>query len=157
VIWSAAAALCCVLVLAATAVRLRRRYVEVRVSGTSMTPTYQPGDRALVRRTDAAALRVGDIVVIEKPESDGTWSPDDHAGDRQWVIKRVAALPGDPVPPPVPVNGLGAGRIVPPGKLVVLGDAGRYSFDSKQHGFFPLDRVLGVAVRRRPAPPSASG
>ena len=139
--WPLVAVFCCV---AAAVLAVRLRYVEVRIAGTSMSPAYEPGDRVLVRRVRARALRVGDVVVVEKPEAVGVWPAARRRGARQWVIKRVAALPGDPVPPSVRV----AQRVVPPGELVVLGDAGRYSFDSKQHGFYPLSRVLGVALHR---------
>src|SRR6266545_1800605 len=69
----------------------------------------------------------------------------------RWMIKRVAALPGDPVPrQAVPML---AGRpedAVPPAMLVLLGDNGSASYDSRQVGYFPADRLLGVAVRKLP-------
>jgi len=124
----------------------RRRYVEVTVTGMSMRPTYRSGDRVLVRRVPGQQLRVGDVIVVEKPDGDGNWAPSPTG---QWMIKRLAALPGDPVPAdlatlPEPLTGT-----VPAGCAVVLGDAGADSRDSKQLGFFPLPRVLGVAIRPR--------
>ena len=68
---------------------------------------------------------------------------------RQWVIKRVAAVPGDPRPdacPPATVESP-EGQ-VPPGKLVLLGDNPAWSHDSRQMGYFPAERLLGVVVRR---------
>ncbi|MFI6316903.1 signal peptidase I [Nonomuraea sp. NPDC050556] len=130
--WSALAAAGVVVLV----VRLRRRYVEVTVDGTSMAPTYQPGDRVLVRRAHLPDLRVGDIVVLRHPDSRrGT-----------WLIKRVAALPGDAVPTALRSR-LGGETTVPAGEVVVLGDAGKRSYDSKHFGSVPAERVLGVAIR----------
>lgn len=65
----------------------------------------------------------------------------------RWNIKRVAALPGDPVPPGV--SNVGDAREVPPGSLVVIGD-NPHSADSKQQGFFSAADLLGVMIRRLP-------
>lgn len=114
---------------------VRRRLVLVTVQGTSMEPTLHPGDRVLVHRRPLSRVRRGDVVVIEPP----------HARLRGWHIKRVLALPGDPVPAGIPAP---AGvRRVPPDALVVLGD-GAVSSDSRQHGFFAATDLLGVMVRR---------
>lgn len=128
----------------AAAVLVRRRFVVVRVRGTSMFPTYRPGDRVLVRR--AASLRRGEVVVLESRRS-GRWRtgplPGPASGD--WLIKRVAALPGDTVP--VDCDDVRAGEIVPPGMIIVLGD-GERSADSRHWGPVPMDRVLGRVVRQ---------
>jgi signal peptidase I len=60
-----------------------------------------------------------------------------------------AAVAGDAVPDPVlPVT---AGTdVVPPGMLVLLGDGIR-SGDSRQWGFIPADRTLGLMIRKLPA------
>lgn len=74
--------------------------------------------------------------------------------ERQWLIKRVAAAPGDPVPrPTVPALAHTADGRVHPGRLVLLGDNAAGSFDSRQLGSFPADRVLGVVILPRPRPP----
>lgn len=117
---------------------LRRRYLYATVTSESMMPTLRVGDRVLVRRRKADRVRVGDIVVITRPAGGGPG----------WVVKRVVALPGDPVPR----DGFPALRdtdhaVVPPGRLVVLGDLGPRSQDSKQLGYFRTADLLGVVPR----------
>ncbi|GIJ49326.1 S26 family signal peptidase [Virgisporangium aliadipatigenens] len=124
---------------------VRRRYVSVDITGGSMRPTYDDGDRVLVRRVPPRRLRTGDVVVLAEP-SPRKPEPGSGAGER-WLIKRVAALPGDPVPRHVPALATAAGERVPTGSVVVLGDGGARSYDSKQLGYLPLESVLGVAVR----------
>jgi signal peptidase I len=126
----------------AAAVLVRQRYLAVRVEGTSMSPTYAPGEVVLVRRGHRG-LRVGDVVVVERPpvEADGPGP----TGQR-WLIKRVAAVGGDPVPAAV----TGYGTVVPPGMIVVLGDSPVRGFDSRSVGFLAVERVLGVARHPRP-------
>jgi hypothetical protein len=62
------------------------------------------------------------------------------------VIKRVAAADGDAVPDSVRVA-VGGAAVVPPGKLVVLGD-NAYSGDSRMWGFYSASHVLGTVVAR---------
>ncbi|WP_455433001.1 S26 family signal peptidase [Streptosporangium soli] len=63
-----------------------------------------------------------------------------------FLIKRIAGLPGDPVPPSVaPV--VAEGRI-PVGNVVLLSDNSEGSFDSRDHGYFPLADVHAVTRRR---------
>ena len=154
------------LVLAAGVCLLRRRLAVVAVIGPSMQPTLVAGDRVLARRVGPGDVRAGQIVVIEKPGDDGAW-PAGHrpARPREWMIKRVAAVPGDPRPAFMPVRaGGGSGGatlVVPAGQLVVLGDNPARSLDSRQLGYIPADRVLGVVTRsmRRAGtrPPDGSG
>ncbi|GLW11749.1 S26 family signal peptidase [Microtetraspora sp. NBRC 13810] len=132
----------CVLVAA------RRRWVVVRVTGPSMAPTYRPGDRVLIRRVAGSKLRRGQVVVFESAR-EGRWrtGPLPAPEGAKWLIKRVAALPGDPVPPDVArVVHAFDGALVPEGRLVVVGD-GELSADSRHWGYLPADRVLGVVVR----------
>jgi signal peptidase I len=129
---------------------LRRRLAVVAVIGLSMQPTLVPGDRVLVRRVGIGDIRAGQIVVIEKPGDDGVWPAEPRrrpTGQREWMIKRVAAIPGDPRPGMMPADGDGAGHVVPSCKLVVLGDNPARSMDSRQIGYIPADRVLGVVLR----------
>lgn len=64
------------------------------------------------------------------------------------MIKRVAAVPGDPVPrDEVPALADVPEACVLPGKLVLLGDNPDVSYDSRRAGYFPAERVLGVVVR----------
>jgi signal peptidase I len=84
---------------------LRRRVVIVTVYGPSMQPTLRAGDRVLVRRTRSGGLRAGQIVVIERPGLGGQWDTDPAGkptSSREWLIKRLAAVPGDRCPDGVP-------------------------------------------------------
>ncbi len=134
-----------VLMAAAAAIlSARRRLVAVTIWGASMEPSFRSGDRVLVRRTRAGRLHRGDVVVCSASASQ---SAPFRAVDRtRWVLKRVAALPGNTVPPVV-VPTVSAGT-VPPGQLVLLGDHAAVSVDSRTAGFYSLDRVLGRVVRK---------
>lgn len=131
---------------------LRRRLVVVDVHGASMEPTLRQGDRVLVSRIPADAVRTGDIVVIERgavPSDERTVPADRPAQRRGWAIKRAAAVAGDPVPASVAAApGVVPGATVPAGFLVVLGDNPVRSADSRVWGYLPTERLLGV-VRRR--------
>lgn len=116
---------------------LGRRFVVVTVRGLSMEPTFRHGDRVLARRR--VPVTTGQVVVVESP------------GDGNLVIKRVAAVPGDPVPRGrCPAIADVPERVVPPGRLVLLGDNAAVSDDSRRLGYFALDRVLGVVLRKLP-------
>jgi signal peptidase I len=138
------------LVAGAAAHLLRRRLAVVAVVGVSMQPTLAPGDRLLIRRVPVSRVQVGQIVVIEKPGDDGAWATAPRAwpaGGREWMVKRVAAIPGDPRPLVLPTAGPTDGQVVPAGRLVVLGDNLARSLDSRQIGYIPAERVLGVVQR----------
>lgn len=130
--WAAAVAIplaACVL----TVLLARHRFLVVTIVGSSMEPTLLPGDRVLVRRHRRAPVGVGDVLVFHEP-------------DGQRAIKRVAAVAGDAVPDSVrPMTG--GTDVVPPGMLVLLGDGIR-SGDSRQWGFIPADRTLGLVIRK---------
>jgi signal peptidase I len=67
---------------------------------------------------------------------------------RAWVIKRPVARPGDPVPRTgFPALARTRDTVVPPGRLVVVGDNPCRSWDSRQLGYVASDRVRGVVVR----------
>jgi signal peptidase I len=135
------------LLLAAGA--LRRRFVLITVTGDSMAPTLTPGDRVLVRRARVGQLRHGQIVVLEMPGAGGRWMTPPARPGHDWMIKRVAALPGDPVPEScLPGSAGSAGQRVPEGRLIVLGDNAAWSTDSRQIGYLPAERLLGFAVGR---------
>lgn len=132
---------------------LRSRFVVVDVHGPSMAPTLAAGDRLLVRTVRPELIRTGDIVVLERATAGGPWQQPPASGDwgrRQWLVKRVAATAGEPVPPAVPALAAAADGVVPPGQLVVLGDNPARSVDSRHFGWLPADRVLGVLHRRLP-------
>lgn len=120
---------------------VRRRYFSVQVVGTSMEPTLRPGERIIVRRAGLSELRRGQIILVANS------SP--FPGDPPCLVKRVVALPGDPVPR----DGVPALRevpedVVPDGRLVLLGDNHAASFDSRTAGYFEARALLGVAVRQ---------
>jgi signal peptidase I len=130
---------------------VRRRLAVVEVAGPSMEPALSSGDRVLVRRAGMGRLRSGMVVVVERPWPNGGWAeapPGWPPGRREWLIKRVAALPGDHRPAGVPFPGSGPDDgIVPPGMFVVLGDNAAWSHDSRVIGCVPAERLLGVMVR----------
>jgi signal peptidase I len=137
-------------------IAVRRRFTVVRVNGQSMLPTFKPGDRVLVRKVRAGALRRGQVVVFESPHGGkrNTGSPSGPGGSR-WIIKRVAAVSGDHVPPDVAAVCAPAGACVPAGQFVAIGD-GRSGIDSRRFGYVPAERVLGVAVRTMAATPAGT-
>ncbi|MEU6477107.1 S26 family signal peptidase [Streptomyces sp. NPDC047017] len=119
----------------------RSRLALVRVTGSSMAPSFADGDRLLVRRT--RRVRRGDAVVFRNPRPSG--EGDDRLA---WLVKRVGALPGDPVPADVRAAvGAEAGGRVPAGSLVVRGDAARTQ-DSRHFGYVPEAALLGVVLTR---------
>jgi signal peptidase I len=137
-------------VLVAAVLAARRLLIVVQVAGTSMTPTYQPGDRVLVRRVAGGRLRRGQIVVFQSAHM---WelSRPSRLGASDWFIKRVAALPGDAVPDSVAARvDASPGSLVPARRLVVLGDNAA-SRDSRAWGYVPFDKVLGVVIHRMKA------
>jgi signal peptidase I len=145
------------LALAACLWQVRRKFAVVTVVGDSMWPTYSSGDRVLVRRVPLDELSNGQVVVIEKPSTDGRWTSLPGRGrrsPREWIIKRVVALPGDRWPGPTRSAQLGpSGRPapgnmpVPAGSFVVQGDNPHGSYDSRIFGYCPADCLLGVVVR----------
>ncbi|GAA4956884.1 S26 family signal peptidase [Nonomuraea thailandensis] len=130
------AAACGLAGLALLAVRLRATYLVIRVRGNSMAPALTHGDRLLSRRTRLEALRTGQIAVVLSPRPGGS----------RFLIKRVAALPGDPVP--AEVREAVAGDVVPAGRFVLIGDNTEASFDSREHGFFHADDLHAVTIRK---------
>jgi len=135
---------------AVAAVVARRRLVVVAVSGPSMQPALRTGDRVLVRRSAIGSLRRGQVVVIEMPDIDlrpDTSPPGWPAGGREWLIKRVAALPGDRCPDVIRALLPGVEAVVPGGHLAVLGDNAPWSLDSRAFGYVGADQLLGVMVR----------
>ncbi|MFH8619336.1 S26 family signal peptidase [Streptomyces sp. NPDC017979] len=130
-------------VLAACGAVTARRLLVVTVRGPSMTPTHHHGDRLLVRRT--RTVRRGQVVVVLRPRSPAVWREDRHS---PLIVKRVAAVPGESVPPgSVPQSTESRDGRVPPGLVVLLGDNTAASVDSRHLGFFPHGDVIGVVTR----------
>ncbi|QXE39618.1 S26 family signal peptidase [Streptomyces sp. GMY02] len=135
--------------------KLARTLVVVTVHGNSMEPAYHDGDRVLVRR--GAPPEPGQVVVMERPAAGIGWTapPVSTGADptavsaREWLIKRVAAVPGDPVPYEM---GVADERVphVPTGRVVLFGDNRAASHDSRQMGYFPVERLLGAVLRPLP-------
>lgn len=116
---------------------LRSRLLVVTVHGVSMEPTYRSGDRLLVRRARLDRVRAGQVVVVQVDSA----TPDDPTGGR--LVKRAVAVPGDPVPPRIPVPG----PRVPVDRLLVLGDNLARSNDSRRLGYLSADALIGVVLR----------
>jgi signal peptidase I len=143
-------AMTAVIALAVVVAVLRRRIAVVAVIGSSMQPTLNAGDRVLVRRATIGDLRMGQIAVFERPDNERTWGttpPRWPADRREWMIKRVAAVPGDRLPAGMLALCITAEPAVPAGHVVVLGDNAASSLDSRQLGYIPAERLLGVVLR----------
>jgi signal peptidase I len=128
---------------------VRWRYLVVTVRGSSMYPALEPGDRVLVDRTGGARPTSGDVVALRLPP-DARGDGGDHGPARcvggTLLVKRLAAVEGEGIPDVVPAPA-GGRRVVPPGKVVLLGDA-PYSLDSRAWGCVPEEWIVGVVVRR---------
>ncbi|MEV8634543.1 S26 family signal peptidase [Streptosporangium sp. NPDC051023] len=123
---------------------LRRRFLAVTVSGLSMEPTLRHGDLVVVRRAGIGAVRAGRLAVIAAPPGTG----------RDLMVKRVLAVPGDPVPrDEIPALARTRDLVVPAGRLVVIGDNLPLSLDSRGFGYVHAQQLLGVVVRHLPRSP----
>lgn len=129
------------LVTAGVLFAARRIVVLVNVTGASMEPTLGDGDRILVRRHGAAGLRRGRIVVLMAPEA--AQGPQWQCPG--WHVKRVAALPGDPLPAEVPATD--DTGLVPRDSVVVFGD-NPFGGDSRDWGPYRLDGFVGTLICR---------
>jgi len=111
----------------------------VQVSGNSMKPTFQNGQRLVV--TDlywlVGAIRDNDIVVFHGN------SP------REYIIKRVYRMAGETVDPlnQPRERRLSEGPfVVPPDTVFVLGDNRGESEDSRAFGPLPRSKIIGKVV-----------
>lgn len=121
----------------AAALWLARRYLlVVRVDGTSMVPTFQPGEAVLARRRGRRTRpRRGQIVVCRLPEG--------IPGPPGLIIKRVVAVEGEVVDGKVSPE-----RLTVPRRHVYLCGDGPRSYDSRQYGPLPLESVVGYVIAR---------
>ena len=120
---------------------VRHRLMVVTVRGSSMRPTFRDGDRLLVRRNGARSIHADALIVLAY---DGLAGSPTRRAQGELMVKRVAAGPGDPVPPGMPVPD----RLVPPGHLLVVGDNAVASADSRRAGYYATTCVVGAVVRR---------
>ena len=160
-----AVAVAAALVLAGcVATAVRRRFVVVTVRGESMLPTFTDGQRVLVRRCAVAAVAPGDVVVFADPR-DADRDRLEAERERlvaagvpalppppwrrsEWLVKRAAAVPGDPVPrAAVPALAEVDHDVVPAGVLVLLGDNAARSDDSRRYGYVAANRLVGTVLR----------
>ena len=105
-----------------------RHSERVEVSGLSMAPELQPGDRLLIWKPvmwRSKAVRTGDVVAAPDPR-----------GPERMVLKRAGA--------------------VGPDGVLLLGDNPSQSTDSRHFGRIPVASVRGKAIYRY-APPSRAG
>jgi signal peptidase I len=108
-------------------VRLCWPFARYVVHDTSMRPTLRAGDRVLVWRWSClGGIHPGDVVVVRHPEQPGL-----------HLVKRVAAVPGEPSPGVQGTQG-----------FAVLGDEPAASRDSRAFGRLPADAVVGRVVWR---------
>ena len=138
-------------VLAAAGLAVRRVRLEpMLVSGGSMQPTLDPGQRIAVAPLVRPPAR-GDLVVVARPRS---------TGDLE-VVKRVVGLPGErvrlaagglevdgaPVPEPYLAGPPASGELelkLGPAQYLVLGDHRAASTDGRDFGPVGADALLGL-------------
>ena len=80
------------------------------------------------------------------PAPRGTWPVAPRLGWDRWIIKRVAALPGDAIPGTMR-EAAGGAVTVPERKLLVTAD-NPSGADSRQWGFIQASEVLGPVVNK---------
>jgi len=133
----------------------RRRFFIIDVVGASMEPTLKAGQRALAVRCTAASLRRGTLVILQHPahfaeparQTLRRRTPPGSRPEPRWLVKRVAAIPGDTVLVGPASGGPVRSYIVPPAHIVILGEV-KESWDSRQLGFVGGEHVLGRVVAK---------
>lgn len=116
-----------------------RRVRRIEITGDSMLPVLEAGDRIVVVR--AGRPRVGDVVACADPR---------HPGRKRTLVKRVAAGPGGYLQ-------LEDGSRMSAGVgYILLGDNSRLSTDSRHFGPTSPKLIIGRLVFRY-APPGRAG
>jgi signal peptidase I len=118
-----------------------RQFTTVVVTGPSMLPTFENGQRLLVSKAYwlVGPIRVGDVVVIRGEDT------------RSYMIKRVHRMAGEAVDlanAPSEWQLTQGEYVVPAGEIYVLGDNRSVSEDSRKYGSVALSRVIGKVVLR---------
>jgi signal peptidase I len=142
---------------------LRTLLAVVRVRGTSMLPSLRPGDRVLVRHGMPSGmprrLRVGMVIVVRFPwvasAPRGVWPVAPRLGWDRWIIKRVAALPGDAVPRTM--REAAGGVVTVPERTLLVSADNPTGTDSRQWGFIQISDVLGPVVKKFNFLPETNG
>ncbi|QSQ28066.1 S26 family signal peptidase [Pyxidicoccus parkwayensis] len=131
----------------------RHRWIVVAVRGNSMSPTLHDGQRLVARRLGRSPLpgngySRSDIIVFLPPAAQRAAL---DAEALPYLVKRVAAVAGDPVPDWAwTALGADSQTRVPPGKVVVAGDNAAHSTDSRQLGYIDAAAIIAI-VRLREA------
>ena len=131
-----------ILLLALLLLVTGRFYCLKRVAGSSMEPTYYPGDLLVATKSaDPGKIQRGSIV-IAKAQGDG--GPADSC-----IVKRVAGMPGDTlrVTDGIDEPGILSEELtVPEGMYFLLGDNCRRSNDSRAFGFVPEADITNIVI-----------
>lgn len=145
-----------ILIAVTLVIILRTTILDSRVvPTTSMVPTIKPNDRLFVEKVTHRiyGLKRGDVIVFKPPIDSGL---------KDDLIKRLIGLPGDtveikngklylneePQNEPYlnePIQYTMEKRIVPEGKIFVLGDNRNRSHDSHAWGYAEITSVKGKA------------
>ncbi len=149
------AALAMLVVLPGTLLGIRRRYLIVSVSGSSMEPTLRAGQGVLARRCSGCQVRAGDVVIVQDVEGLDPGPGRKPLTAKQigrsapHLIKRVLARAGDPVPhEQIPALRDTAEVQIPQGRIVLIGDNSLSSNDSRHHGYYLEQHIIGKMIRR---------
>ena len=118
----------------------------------SMSPTLEVGDQIVVTRYFGHHPERGDVIVFRSP-----------ADERELLVKRVIALPGDLIDSRLgrvrigthtlaepyvlreATTGTIQSQLIPRDAYFVLGDNREESMDSRTWGLVPRDRIVGRA------------
>lgn len=134
----------------------RRHFVVATVDGLSMSPMLQPGDRLLVLTRQCMQIRREALVLVDPPPLPrwGDLAPTGSFPRQKWMVKRVAAIPGDPRPAtfPTSVAAFADTQRVPPAHYYVLGMHPQ-SLDSRTWGYVSAHQIVGRVITRLPARP----
>ena len=143
-----AAAVAGLLATAAAIGLARTKFLAVRVRGASMEPTLHDGDLVIAVRTTRHMPR-GGIVVFPEPQNRPGAADPPLPAPPGLVVKRIAAVPGDRLPPELWAH-LGRGSLVPADCIAVLSD-NPVGADSRIWGYIPQESCVGLIVLPRPS------